>query len=137
MKKLAINHKDIINPVISSIKCGASKGITKLAQAAQDKIDNNINTIEGGALKRRRGRPKKGEGLIGDALKGLITMSGVGAKPRKPRAQKGKGIGFLLGPLVKAVAPSIIDAVAGAAKKKMGTGAKKAGRPRKKRTGRA
>ena len=115
MKKLAVKHKDLINPIISSVKSGASKGVAKLAKAAQDKIETNINTIEG-------------EGLIGDALKGLITMSGVGAKKRKPR--KGKGI---LGSLVKAVAPSIIDAVAGAAKSKVsGTGAKrKPGRPRK------
>ena len=55
-------------------------------------------------------------------------MSGVGTKKRKPRDKKGKG---LLGNLVKAVAPSIIDAVAGAAKSKVsGTGAKRqAGRP--------
>ena len=123
MKKLAVKHKDIINPMLAGLKTGAKRGATKLSQAAQDKvieyaqkaqdkIDNNVNTIEGEALKRRHGRPKKGEGLIGDALKGLITMSGVGAKPIKPRAQKGKGIGFLLGPLVKAVGPSIIDAVA-------------------------
>ena len=74
MKKLAIKHKDIINPMLAGLKSGASKGVAKLAQAAQDKIESKINTIEGGAIKRR-GRPKKGEGLIGDALKGLITMS--------------------------------------------------------------
>jgi hypothetical protein len=103
MKKLAIKHKDIINPVVSSLKSGASKGVAKLAKAAQDKIDSNINTVEGGAVKRRRGRPKKGEGF-----------------------------GALLGPLIKLAAPVIIDAVAGAAKKKVGTGAKKkAGRPKK------
>jgi hypothetical protein len=117
MKKLAVKHKDVINPMLAGLKSGATKGVAKLAKAAQDKIETDINTIEG-------------EGLIGDALKGLITMSGVGAKKRKPRAKKGKGI---LGSLVKAVAPSIIDAVAGAAKSKVsGTGTKrKAGRPRK------
>ena len=96
MKKLAIKHKDLINPVISSLKSGASKGVAKLAQAAQDKIESKINTIEGGAVKRRRGRPKKGEGF-----------------------------GMLM-PLLKLAAPLVIDAVAGAAKSKVsGTGAKK------------
>ena len=129
VKKLAIKHKDVLNPIIAGLKTGAKKGASKLAETAQeklleyalkaqDKIDSNINPIEGGAIKRR-GRPKKGEGLIGDALKGLITMSGVGAKPRKPRAKKGKGIGALLGPLVKLAAPMVIDAVAGAAKGKV------------------
>ena len=118
MKKLAIKHKDVLNPVIAGLKTGAKKGASKLAQAAQDKvveyaqkaqdkIDNNLNPIDGGAIKRRRGRPKKGEGF-----------------------------GALLGPLVKLAAPVIIDAVAGAAKKKMGGGKKrKAGRPKKRRSG--
>ena len=60
-------------------------------------------------------------------------MSGVRAKPRKPRAKKGEGFGMLM-PLLKLAAPLVIDAVAGAAKKKMGGGKRKAGRPRK-RTG--
>ena len=118
MKKLAVKHKDLINPIISSVKSGASKGVAKLAKAAQDKIDNNINTIEG-------------EGMLGDVLKGLINVTGVGLKPKRKRGpKKGKGI---LGTLIKAVAPSVIDAVAGAAKSKVsGTGAKrKPGRPRK------
>ena len=118
MKKLAIKHKDVLNPIIAGLKTGAKKGASKLAQAAQDKvveyaqkaqdkIDNNLNPIDGGAIKRRRGRPKKGEGF-----------------------------GALLGPLVKLAAPVIIDAVAGAAKKKMGGGKKrKAGRPKKRRSG--
>ena len=88
------------------MKSGASKGVAKLAKAAQDKIDSNINTIEGGALKRRRGRPKKEEGF-----------------------------GALLGPLFKLAAPVIIDAVAGAAKKKVGGGKKKAGSPKKRSGG--
>jgi hypothetical protein len=123
MKKLAIKHKDVLNPMLAGLKTGASKGIAKLAQAAQDKIESKINPIEGGAIKRRPGRPKKGEGF-----------------------------GALLGPLIKLAAPAVIDAVAGIAKKKMGGGRKKAGgalipagskagtgtkagRPRKKRTG--
>ena len=117
LKKLAIKHKDVLNPVIAGLKTGAKKGASKLAQAAQDKvieyaqkaqdkIDNNLNPIEGGAIKRRRGKPKKGEGF-----------------------------GALLGPLVKLAAPVIIDAVAGAAKKKMGGGKRKAGRPKKRRSG--
>lgn len=111
MKRFAIKHKDVLNPMIAGLKTGAKRGATKLAQAAQDKvvefaqkaqdnIDSKINPIEGGAVKRRgRGRPKKGEGF-----------------------------GMLLGPLIKLAAPAIIDAVAGVAKKKMsGRGRKKDG----------
>ena len=84
--------------MLAGLKSGATKGVSKLAKAAQDKIDSNINTIQGeGVKRRRRGSPKKGEGF-----------------------------GALLGPLIKLAAPSVIDAVAGAAKKKVG-----AGRPRK------
>ena len=116
-KKLAIKNKDLINPIISSVKSGASKGVAKLAKSAQDKIDKNIKEIEG-------------EGIVGDALKGLISMSGIGLIPKRKRGpKKGKGI---FGSIVKAVAPMVIDAVAGAAKSKVsGTGTKKAGRPRK------
>lgn len=130
MKKFAIKHKDVLNPIIAGLKTGAKRGATKLAESAQEKlvefaqkaqdnIDSKINPIEGGAVRRRRGRPKKGEGF-----------------------------GMLLGPLIKLAAPAIIDAVAGAAKKKMGGGRKKkdggalmpagtkgAGRPRRKRRG--
>jgi hypothetical protein len=90
-KKLAVKHKDLINPIISSVKSGASKGVAKLAKSAQDKIDKNIKEIEGeGVKRRRRGRPKKGEGFWA-----------------------------LLGPLIKLAAPMVIDAVAGAAKGKV------------------
>ena len=70
MKKLAVKHKDVINPILAGLKSGATKGVAKLSKAAQDKIDSNINTIAGEGVKRR-GRPKKqvGEGLLGDALK--------------------------------------------------------------------
>ena len=117
MKKLAIKNKDVLNPIIAGLKTGAKKGASKVAQAAQekvveyaqkaqDKIDNNLNPIDGGAIKRRPGRPKKGEGF-----------------------------GALLGPLIKLAAPVIIDAVAGAAKKKMGGGKRTTGRPKKRRSG--
>jgi hypothetical protein len=74
------------------------------------------------------------KGVIGDVLKGLISSTGLGVvKPKRTR--KGKGI---MSSLLKAVAPAIIDAAAGAAKGKVeGMGAKKrkAGRPRKGRGG--
>ena len=63
--------------MLAGLKSGATKGVAKLAKAAQDKIETNINTIEG-------------EGLIGDALKSFITMSGVGAKKRKQELEKVK-----------------------------------------------
>jgi hypothetical protein len=107
MKKFAIKHKDVLNPILAGLKTGAKKGASKLAEAAQDKvieyaqkaqdkIDSKINPIEGSGIKRR-GRPKK----------------------------TGEGLGMLLGPLIKLAAPMVIDAVAGAAKKRMGGSAKK------------
>ena len=73
---------------------------------------------------------KEGKGVIGDVLKGLIGSTGLGVvKPK--RGRKGKGI---MSSLLKAVAPAIIDAAAGAAKGKVstiGSGSKrKAGRPK-------
>ena len=130
-KAFAKKHKDLINPIIAKVKAGAHSGIDKLSAKAREKIDDIIKPIEGeGVVKpKRRGRPKKGEGIIGDALKGLIGMSGLGVvKPK--RLQKGKGV---MSSLLKAVAPAIIDAAAGAAKGKVeGMGAKKrkAGRPK-------
>ena len=81
-----------------------------------------------GVVKPKRGRPKKGEGIIGDVLKGLISTTGLGVvKPKRTR--NGKGI---MSTLLKAVAPAIIEAAAGAVKGKVeGMGRKrKAGRPK-------
>ena len=140
-KAFARKHKDLINPIIGRVRAGAKSGIDKLASKANAKVDEYIKPIEG-------------EGIIGDALKGLIGMTGLGVKPKtlkstlksleakKPR--KGKGI---LSNIIKAVAPAVIDAAAGAVKGKVeGMGAKrkpgrqkKAGRPKsttKKRPGR-
>ena len=136
-KKFAIStvkkNRDLINPIIGRARSYAKSGIQKLADKANEKVDYLTPEIEGEGVKRRRGRPKKGEGIIGDALKGLIGMSGLGVvKPK--RLQKGKGV---MSSLLKAVAPAIIDAVSNAAKGKVeGLGRKrKAGRPRKGRGG--
>jgi hypothetical protein len=134
-KAFAKKHKDLINPIIAKVKAGAHSGIDKLSAKAREKIDDIIKPIEGeGVVKpKRRGRPKKGEGIIGDALKGLIGMTGLGVvKPK--RLRKGKGV---LTNIIKAVAPTAIDAIASAAtsaakNKVEGMGAKKrkAGRPK-------
>ena len=126
-KAFARKHKDLINPIIGRVRAGAKSGINKLASKANDKVDEYIKPIEG-------------EGIIGDALKGLIGMTGLGVKPKtlkstlkslptkKPR--KGKGI---LSNIIKAVDPAVIDAAVGAVKGKVeGMGAKrKPGRPKK------
>jgi hypothetical protein len=121
-KKFAIStikaNRDLINPIIGRARSYAKSGIQKLADKANSQVDKYTPEIEG-------------EGIIGDALKGLIGMSGLGAKKKRGRPKKvGKGI---MSSLVKAVAPAIIDAAAGAVKGKVeGMGIKRVGRPRKK-----
>ena len=139
-KAFAKKHKDLINPIIGRVRAGAHSGIDKLSAKAREKIDEIIKPIEGeGVVKPRRGRPKKGTGVIGDVLKGLIGVTGLGVvKPK--RVRKGKGV---LTNIIKAVAPSAIDAIASAATsaakdKVNGMGAKrkrKVGRPRQGRGG--
>ena len=127
-KKQIISNKDLLNPIIGRARSYAKSGIQKLADKANEKIDYYTPEIQVEGAKRRRGRPKKGAGLIGDALKGLIGMSGLGVvKPK--RLKKGKGV---LSNIIKAVAPAVIDAAAGAVKGKVeGMGRKrKAGRPK-------
>ena len=129
-KKQIISNKDLLNPIIGRARSYAKSGIQKLADKANEKIDYYTPEIQGEGAKRRRGRPKKGAGLIGDALKGLIGMSGLGVVKPKRLKKEGKGI---MSSLLKAVAPAIIDAAAGAVKGKVeGMGAKKrkAGRPK-------
>jgi len=139
VKAFARKHKDLINPIIGRVRAGAHSGIDKLSAKAREKIDDIIKPIEGeGVRPKRRGRPKKGTGVIGDVLKGIIGVTGLGVvKPK--RLRKGKGV---LTNIIKAVAPSAIDAIASAAtsaaKNKvegMGTKKRKAGRPRKGRGG--
>jgi hypothetical protein len=155
LKKLAVQNKDLINPIIGRVRGTAKRGVSKLANKANETIDKYITDIEGGALypaggalypagytgnglKKKRGRPKKGEGIIGDALKGLIGMSGLGVKPKtlkdvlgKPEAKKrgrkkGEGIGALAKLAAKALAPIAIDAASNFAKDKVaGMGVKK------------
>ena len=137
-KKFAIStvkkNRDLINPIIGRARSYAKSGIQKLADKANEKVDYLTPEIEGEGVKRRRGRPKKGEGIIGDALKGLIGMSGLGVVKPKRLQKEGKGV---MSSLLKAVAPAIIDAASNAAKGKVeGMGRKrKAGRPRKGRGG--
>ena len=96
LKQLAVKHKHIINPLIKGAKATAHRGIAKLASSAHNKVDNLIQPVDGGAVKRRRGRPKRGEGIIGDVLKGIIGVTGVGVKPKRTRktttTRKGKGV---------------------------------------------
>ena len=124
IKKFALStvrkNRDLINPIIGRARSYAKSGIQKLADKANSQVDKYTPEIEG-------------EGIIGDALKGLISMTGLGAKKKRGRpkgTKKGKGI---MSSLVKAVAPAIIDAAAGAVEGKVqGMGIKRVGRPRKK-----
>jgi len=140
VKAFARKHKDLINPIIGRVKSTVHGGIDKLSNKAKEKLEELIQPIEGEGVVRpkRRGRPKKGAGVIGDVLKGLINVTGMGVvKPK--RLRKGKGV---MTDLFKKVAPAAIDAIANAAtsaakNKVEGMGAKKrkAGRPRKGRGG--
>jgi hypothetical protein len=152
-KRLANKHKDLINPVIKAVKNAGHRGLQKMSTSLHNKI-NQIPELSGDGVKRRRGRPKKGAGFVGDIL-GMINPTigavaktvGLGVKKtRKPR--KGKGIvSDMAKSGLKAIAPVLIDAASNAAKNKIsGMGAKKKrttkkttkrGRPRKTRTGAA
>jgi len=139
-KAFARKHKDLINPIINRVKSTVHGGIDKLSNKAKEKLEELIQPIEGEGVKRRRGRPKKGAGVIGDVLKGLISTTGLGVV--KPKRLKKEGKGFMTN-LIKSVAPGAIDAIANAASnaakgqvEAIGSGAKrKAGRPRKGRGG--
>ena len=74
-------NRDLINPIIGRARSYAKSGIQKLADKANAQVDKYTPEIEG-------------EGIIGDALKGLIGMSGLGMKKRgRPKGtKKGKGI---------------------------------------------
>jgi hypothetical protein len=139
-KAFARKHKDLINPIINRVKSTVHGGIDKLSNKAKEKLEELIQPIEGeGVVKPKRGRPKKGEGIIGDVLKGLVGVTGLGVvKPKRVRKGKGvigdvlknligstglgvvkpkrgkKGKGFMTN-LIKSVAPGAIDAIANAA----------------------
>jgi hypothetical protein len=161
LKKLAVQNKDLINPIIGRVRGTAKRGVSKLANKANETIDKYITDIEGGALypagaglgggalypagytgnglKKKRGRPKKGQGIIGDVLKNVIGMTGLGVKPKtlkdvleksepkkRGRKKKGEGIGALAKLAAKALAPISIDAASNFAKDKVsGMGVKK------------
>ena len=149
LKKLAVQNKDLINPIIGRVRGTAKKGVSKLANKANETIDKYIKDIDGGALYpagnggalfpagsgiKKRGRPK-GKGVIGDVLKNIINTTGLGVvieppllqvakKTKKPRkTKKGKGLGALAGFTAKAVAktlaPVAIDAAANFARNKV------------------
>ena len=122
-------NRDLINPIIGRARSYAKSGIQKLADKANEKVDYYTPEIQGEGAKRRRGRPKKGTGIIGDVLKGLISTTGLGVVKPKRLQKEGKGI---MSSLLKAAEPAIIDAAAGAVKGKVeGMGRKrKAGRPK-------
>ena len=121
-KKFAIStikaNRDLINPIIGRARSYAKSGIQKLADKANSQVDKYTPEIEG-------------EGIIGDTLKGLIGMTGLGMKKRgrpkkiltevvnnQVRVRKGKGI---LSNIIKAVTPAVIDAAAGVVKGKVET----------------
>ena len=180
LKKLAVQNKDLINPIIGRVRGAAKSGVSKLANKANEKIDQYITDINGGALfpagsglsggalfpagsglsggalypagytgtGAKRGRKKKGEGIIGDVLKNVIGMTGLGVgekvKPKTLKSvlenqkkgskpKKGEGIGALAKLAAKALAPIAIDAASNFAKDKVsGMGIKKKrGRKRK------
>jgi hypothetical protein len=144
-KAFARKHKDLINPIINRVKSTVHGGIDKLSNKAKEKLEELIQPIEGEGAKRRRGRPKKGAGVIGDVLKGLISTTGLGVvQPKLLIAKRtrieGKGVigdvlkGLIsttglgivkpkrlqkgkgfMTDLIKKVAPSAIDAIANAA----------------------
>ena len=178
LKKLAVQNKDLINPIIGRVRGSAKSGVSKLANKANETIDKYIKDIDGGALypagaglgggalypagytgnglKKKRGRKKKGEGIIGDVLKNVIGMTGLGVKPKtlkdvleKPEAKKrgrkkkGEGMNGALAGMAakaaaKALAPIAIDAAANFAKNKvsgMGIKIKRGRKPGKVTTG--
>jgi hypothetical protein len=126
VKKLANKHKDLINPIIKAVKNAGHKGLQKATSSLHGKI-NSIPELSGEGVKRRRGRPKKGSGLLGDVL-GMINPTigvvaktvGLGVKKtRKPRTRKGDGI---LGNIANMAKLHIVNST-------MGSGAKR--RPKK------
>lgn len=97
IKQLASKHKHMINPAISGLKKTAHHGISHLSKVAHETIENKLKTFggehSGEGIKKRRGRPKKGKGIVGDVLKGLVGFTGLGVKPKtRGRPKKGEGI---------------------------------------------
>ena len=125
IKKFALStvrkNRDLINPIIGRARSYAKSGIQKLADKANSQVDKFIPEIEG-------------EGILGDIISGIskvANMTGLGMKKRgrpkkiltevvnnQVRVRKGKGV---LSNIIKAVAPAVIDAAAGAVKGKVET----------------
>jgi hypothetical protein len=114
-------NRDLINPIIGRARSYANSGIQKLADKANSQVDKYTPEIEG-------------EGILGDIISGIskvANMTGLGMKKRgrpkkiltevvnnQVRVRKGKGV---LSNIIKAVAPAVIDAAAGAVKGKVET----------------
>ena len=103
--------------------------------AANASILSSLARIKKATRKKSSKKLRKGKGVIGDVLKGLINTTGLGVV--KPKRLKKEGKGFMTN-LIKSVAPAAIDAIANAATsaakgqvEAIGSGAKrKAGRPK-------
>jgi hypothetical protein len=141
--KKIIGNKDLLNPIINRFKSSIHGGIDNLSNKVKGKVDQYIQPIEGEGVKRRKGRPRltKGDGIIGDVLKGLVGVTGLGVvKPKrlkkegkgvigdvlknligstglgvvKPKRLRKEGKGFMTD-LIKKATPGTIDAIANAA----------------------
>ena len=130
LKSFAKKHKDIINPLIQSVKKASHAVVRKTANSLHNKITSIPELSGEGMKKRRRGRPRKGKGILSDVLGGLSKGSellGFGIRKRRTLRKKthggsdakGKGI---LGNIAKSVLPSLVDAGANAIKSKIAGG---------------
>ncbi len=92
-----------------------------------DVLKGLISTTGLGVVKPKRLK-KEGKGVIGDVLKGLIGSTGLGVVKPKRLKKEGKGI---MSSLLKAVVPAIIDVTSMQKGKVEGMGRKrKAGHPK-------
>ena len=120
---------DVLKGIIGVTGLGVGEGMSM--NAANASILSSLARIKKATRKKSSKKLRKGKGVIGDVLKGLINTTGLGVVKPKRLKKEGKGI---MSSLLKAVAPAIIDAAAGAAKGQVstiGSGSKrKAGRPK-------
>ena len=135
LRALAKKHRDVLNPVIRSVKNAGHHLIKKGSSHLHSKVEAIPEIGEG--IKRRRGRPRKlhgkGEGIVSDVLGAIGKVAGIaglGVKHRKPR---GKGLMTDIAKAgAKALIPALVDVAGNAVKSKVsGMGAKRRGRPRK------
>jgi hypothetical protein len=84
IKKLAVQNKDLINPIIGRVRGSAKSGVSKLANKANETIDKYIKDIDGGSLY------PAGVGLGGGGLY-PAGYTGNGLKKKRGRKKKGEG----------------------------------------------